>query len=63
MERTIQREIFEEAGIEVKAEMHYVYNSSFVTDDNIHVLNVVFLCHYENGVAFWKSPDEVEAVH
>ncbi|MFS0556112.1 NUDIX hydrolase [Brevibacillus sp. 179-C9.3 HS] len=63
LERTVQREIFEEVGIEVKADMHYVYNSSFVANENVHVLNVVFLCFYENGVAYRKSPHEVEAVH
>lgn len=63
LERSVQREIFEEVGIEVKADMHYVYNSSFVANDNVHVVNVVFLCVYDKGVAHRKSPQEVEAVH
>ncbi|MEK4120547.1 NUDIX domain-containing protein [Paenibacillus sp. FSL W8-0919] len=63
LERTVRRELFEEVGIRVKDEAAFVYSSSFVTDDGSHVINVVFLCEYEEGTAYCKSPDEVEAVH
>jgi len=63
LERTVRRELFEEVGIRVKEEAAFVYSSSFVTDDGSHVINVVFLCEYDEGTAYCKSPDEVEAVH
>lgn len=63
LERTVRRELFEEVGIRVKDEAAFVYSSSFVTDDGSHVINVVFMCEYDEGKAYCKSPDEVEAVH
>lgn len=63
LERTVKREIYEEVGIEIKDTVHYVDSSSFVSDDGFNVINVVFLCQYEKGTAYNKSPDEVEAVY
>ncbi|MFP3390961.1 NUDIX hydrolase [Brevibacillus sp. SIMBA_040] len=63
LERTVRREIFEEVGVTVKDTLRYLYSSSFVPDDQCHVINVVFLCEYDNGDAHCKSPDEVEAVY
>ncbi|MBY0122987.1 NUDIX hydrolase [Bacillus sp. S/N-304-OC-R1] len=63
LERTVKREIFEEVGVYVKDEMIYVRSTSFVTEDGVHVIDVVFLCEYESGEAFAKSPDEVDAVY
>ncbi|MDQ1911680.1 NUDIX domain-containing protein [Paenibacillus sp. GD4] len=63
LERTIKRELSEEVGIEIKDTVTFVYSSSFVTDDGCSVINVVFLCEYNQGTAHCKSPDEVEAVH
>ncbi|HLS36297.1 MAG TPA: NUDIX domain-containing protein [Bacillota bacterium] len=63
LERTLEREIFEEVGIKIKAQMNYVHSTSFVTDMGDHVVDVVFLCEYESGEAHPKSPDEVEEVH
>ncbi|MBS4192137.1 NUDIX domain-containing protein [Bacillus sp. FJAT-49705] len=60
LERTVKREIFEEVGILVKDHIHYVRSTSFVTDKGIHVIDIVFLCEYESGEAFRKSPDEVD---
>jgi NADH pyrophosphatase NudC (nudix superfamily) len=62
LERTLQREIFEEVGIEVSNSMHYVHSTSFVASDGEPVINVVFLCSYLAGEACRKSPDEVEDV-
>jgi len=58
----VKREIFEEVGVNVKEQLHYVHNTSFVTDKGEHVVDVVFLAEYESGKAFSKSPDEVESV-
>ena len=61
LERTLKREITEEVGIEV-SNLRYVNSSSFVTDSGINVVDIVFLCDHESGVAFAKSPDEVDDV-
>lgn len=39
-----------------------VHSTSFVTDTGENVVDIVFLCEYESGEAFSKSPDEVEKV-
>ncbi|WP_232697486.1 NUDIX hydrolase [Brevibacillus daliensis] len=63
LERTVKREIYEEVGIEVKDAVTYIYSTSFMLDAGRHVINVVFLCEYDSGTAYSKSPDEVETVH
>lgn len=60
-ERTIKREVLEEVDVEVK-NLKYLHSTSFVTDLNEQVIDIVFLCEYESGIAYPKSPDEVEAV-
>ncbi|PEL07653.1 NUDIX hydrolase [Bacillus sp. AFS017336] len=62
LERTIKREMMEEVGLEIKGEMKYVRNTSFVTDKGEHVIDLVFVCEYDSGEAFAKCPDEVESV-
>ncbi|MFC6039998.1 NUDIX hydrolase [Paenisporosarcina macmurdoensis] len=62
LERTLIREIYEEVGIEV-SNLRYVNSSSFVTELGGHVVDIVFLCDYQSGEAFAKSPDEVDEVH
>lgn len=63
LERTVRREIFEEVGIGVKDNLQFVYSSSFISDNGNNVINVVFLCEYENGTAYNKSPEEVEEIY
>ncbi|WP_096435015.1 NUDIX hydrolase [Alteribacter populi] len=63
LERTLKREIEEEVGIRVKEGMHYVHNTSFVSDTGIHVVDIVFLCEYESGIAHPKSHEEVAGVY
>ncbi|MCM3759019.1 NUDIX domain-containing protein [Sporosarcina aquimarina] len=62
LERTVKREIYEEVGVNVKDRLNYVHSTSFVTGKGEHVVDIVFLCEYESGEAFCKSPDEVEKV-
>ncbi|MFS0879108.1 NUDIX hydrolase [Metabacillus niabensis] len=62
LERTIKREIQEEVGVKVKDKLHYVHSTSFVSDTAENVVDIVFLCEYESGEAFPKSPDEVEEI-
>lgn len=61
LESNLKREVLEEVDIEIK-NVNYLYSSSFVTDKNEHVLNIVFLCEYKSGIPYRKSPDEVEDV-
>ncbi|GEN30636.1 NADH pyrophosphatase NudC (nudix superfamily) [Cerasibacillus quisquiliarum] len=63
LERTVQREIFEEVGIKVKENLTYIHSTSFITDTGEDVVNIVFLCEYESGKASAKSKDEIESVH
>lgn len=62
LERTLRRELFEEVGIEVKEEIQYVRNTSFVTDSGTQVVDIVFLCEIEKGDPYPKSLDEVDEV-
>lgn len=63
LERTVKRELYEEVGIGIKEAVTFVYSSSFIADEGSNVINIVFLCEYDKGTAYSKSPDEVEAVH
>lgn len=62
LEKTIKREVEEEVGITIKDQMHYVHSTSFIADDCVHVVDIVFLCEVEKGEAYRKSPDEVENI-
>ncbi|WP_059174006.1 NUDIX hydrolase [Bacillus sp. FJAT-27445] len=61
LERTVHREIAEEVGVEVE-NLRYVTSTSFVTDNGLAVVNIVFLCDFKSGEAFAKCPDEVDEV-
>nr|WP_237391746.1 NUDIX domain-containing protein [Paenibacillus dendrobii] len=63
LERTVRRELLEEVGVEIQEKMHFVHSSSFVTEKGHHVINVVFICDYKEGIAHPKSPEEVAAVY
>lgn len=62
LERTVKREILEEVDVKVKDKVIYLHNTSFVTDKGEHVINIVFLCEYEKGIAKPNCPDEVSDV-
>jgi 8-oxo-dGTP diphosphatase len=61
LERTLEREIFEEVGSNV-TDMKYVNSSSFVTDSGINVIDIVFLCQFKSGEPYAKSIEEVDDV-
>lgn len=63
LERTVKREINEEVDVNVKEQVNYVHSTSFIADTGEKVIDIVFLCEYESGMAFAKSPDEVESVN
>ena len=62
LEETLRREIAEETGVEVHAEMVYVRSSAFIADGQ-PVVDVVFLCRHKAGTAVAADPGEVAAVH
>ncbi|GIN85915.1 hypothetical protein J6TS2_23010 [Heyndrickxia sporothermodurans] len=61
LERTLHREIDEEIGVKVSI-TSYVNSSSFVTNTGVHVVDIVFLCEYQSGAPYIKSPDEVDEI-
>ena len=63
LERTLHRELWEEVGVEVKEPIQYVRNTSFVLASGKEVVDIVFLCEFDKGEPYAKSPDEVESVH
>lgn len=63
LERTVKREILEEVDVEIKDDISYVHNTSFVTDKGEHVINIVFLCEYAKGDAKANCLDEVSEVY
>lgn len=63
LERTLRRELFEEVGVRVKEKMEYVRNTSFKLDNGSEVIDIVYLCEFDEGEPFAKSPEEVGAVY
>ena len=50
LEKTVQREVLEETGVEVEDEMHLLVNNTFNHDeDDLLVISNVFLCKYKSG--------------
>ena len=69
LEKTVQREVLEETGVEVEDEMHLLVNNTFNHDeDDLLVISNVFLCKYKSGkpkpledtiAVAWMSEDEI----
>ncbi len=62
LENTLHRELFEEVGVKVK-NIEYVQNTSFILDKGGTVINIVFLCEWEEGEPYPKCSDEVAAIY
>ncbi len=72
LQKTAQREVFEETNVEVEDEMRLLINNTFRHDeDDLLVLAVVFICRYKSGEAKpmedtidvkWITEDEIESV-
>jgi len=70
LQKTAQREVLEETGVEVEEKMHLLANNTFQHDeDNLQVVAIVFLCHYKSGEPRamedtadirWIGPEEIE---
>ena len=69
LEKTVQREVLEETGVEVEDEMHLLVNNTFNHDeDDLLVISNVFLCKYKSGeprpledttAVAWIGEDEI----
>ena len=59
---TLRREIVEEVGVQVR-DITYVTGWTFRLDDGQDVINLLFLCAYDSGIATPADPNEVEEVH
>lgn len=63
LEKTLRRELYEEVGVKVKDKLIYVRNTSFEIENGCEVVNIVFLCEFEEGEPYIKSPAEVDKVY
>jgi 8-oxo-dGTP pyrophosphatase MutT (NUDIX family) len=59
---TLRREIVEEVGVQV-SDMTYITGWTFRINDGDEVLNLLFLCAYDSGIATPADPNDVEEVH
>lgn len=62
LRETVRRELREEVGVEV-GELVFVTSSTFVSDTDNLVVNVVFLAEYADGTPEPREPEEVASVH
>ena len=62
LEATLRREIDEEVGIEIDAEVAYVGSNAFITDDGDPCVGIVFLCRHRAGEPVVRDPSEVAAI-
>jgi 8-oxo-dGTP pyrophosphatase MutT (NUDIX family) len=62
LEETLRREIAEEVGVTVADKIHYVESKSFIADDGLPVVDIVYLCHYVAGEPRALDPAEVANV-
>jgi 8-oxo-dGTP diphosphatase len=63
LEATLRREVLEETGILIQEQVHYLESKSFLFNDGLPVVDIVFLCEYASGEAAVTDPDEVAGVH
>lgn len=62
IEETLRREIAEEVGVTIAQTMRYVESKSFIANDGLQVIDIVFLCRYESGEPRALDPSEVASV-
>jgi len=51
LQKTLQREITEEVGLEVADDMQLVFNNSFTKPSGSHVISITLLCNWKSGEA------------
>lgn len=63
LESTVRREVFEETGITISAEIEYVRSEAFTLPDGTPIVDVVFFGNYETGAPRVAESGEVEAIN
>ena len=63
LESTVRREVFEETGIRVSAEIEYVRSKAFNLTDGTPVVDVLYVGHHESGEPRIADPGEVEVIN
>lgn len=51
LEKTLAKEVKEEVGVQISANVELLTNNTFIRSDDTHVVALMFLCHYESGEA------------
>jgi len=51
LQKTLEKEVKEEVGVDITDKIELVYNNSFQRVDEAHVVMMTFLCHYKSGEA------------
>lgn len=71
LQKTAQREVMEETGVEIADEMTLIMNNSYVKANGQHVVAVIFKCHFKAGDAKpledtidckWAALDEIKSI-
>ena len=62
LETAVRREVLEETGITVSADLEYVRSVAFSMNDGTPVVDVLFLGEYEEGEPEITDPDEVAEI-
>lgn len=71
LQKTLQREVLEETGIQISDQMEFVTNNSYTKENGQHVVAIVFKCHYKSGEekpledtidCKWSTIDEISAI-
>ena len=62
LESAVRREVLEETGITVSADLEYVRSVAFSMNDGTPVVDVLFLGEYEEGEPEITDPDEVAEI-
>lgn len=69
LEFNVKKEVKEETGIDIKDDMRLICNNTFLKNDGIHVVAMIFLCKWKEGEAHaledtidikWIKEEEVE---
>ncbi len=63
LENTLRREVMEEVGIELGEDIKYVDSIGFISKKWGPVVDVIFLCSFENGEPYCASPNEVAEIY
>ncbi|MEI2467882.1 hypothetical protein V8V74_26975 [Niallia taxi] len=57
LEKTLRRELYEAVVVKVKDNLIYVRNTSFEIENGCEVVDIVFLCEFEDGEPYDNRGD------